>query len=374
MTNKYNPEELLARYRAGICTPEEKALVESWHLQQLREKPTQPDLAEMDAAKGRMWQHITADKTRVKRLNKQWLQYAAAILVFAGLGIWLWRDTTQLPAPGTSIAKSKPIVPGSNKAVLTLASGKQVVLDGTSAGIIANEGDVAVVKNTNGSIQYNNGDKTGQTAYNTLSIPRGGTYSLILADGTKVWLNSASTIKYPTAFTGNQRAVEITGEAYFEVAKNKAMPFVVSTPGQKIQVLGTHFNVHAYSDEKTAETTLLEGKIAISKGSQTEILTPGQQAINAEGIAMRIVNMPDAEDAIAWKNGYLSSSHESIYSLMTRISRWYDVDIEYKGNFEGRSFGGTISKFGNVKDVLNIIESTGSVHFKIQERRIIVMP
>lgn len=373
MNKKAETKDLLTRYRNGTCTPAEKALVDSWHLQELRSKQIEPDVPEMQDAKHRIWQQVRLQTVPVKRINRQWLYYAASLVFLLGFGLWLIK--IKKPVPDVKLQYSTVISPGGNKAVLILEDGKRVVLDQMAKGLIANQGQASVSKNRDGLIQYKSTLNDQPVKFNTISIPRGGIYALILSDGTKVWLNSSTTMRYPTSFTGPTRQVEVKGEAYFEVAKNKAQPFIVAMSDQKIEVVGTHFNVYAYQKEKRSETTLLEGKILISKGKQTELLKPGQQAINISGDnPIKVIPLADAEDAIAWKNGYFISSHESIYNVMNKISRWYDVDIEYRGNLDGKSFGGTISRFKSVKEVLNIIELTGSVHFKIEGRRIIVMP
>jgi transmembrane sensor len=373
MKKQAETKNLLTRYRNGTCTPEERALVDSWHLQELRSKQLEPDVPEMKNAKHRIWQQVRLQTVPVKRLNRQWLYYAASLVFLVGMGLWLIK--IKKPQSDVILHNSAVISPGSNKAVLILEDGRRVVLDRMATGLIANQGQASVSKNQGGFIQYRNTRKNQPVKFNTISIPRGGIYALILSDGTKVWLNSSTTMRYPTSFAGRTRQVEVRGEAYFEVAKNKARPFIVAMSDQKIEVVGTHFNVYAYQEEKRTETTLLEGKILISKGKQLEVLKPGQQAINIRGDSpIKVEQIADAEDAVAWKNGYFISSHESIYKVMNKISRWYDVDIEYRGNFDGKFFGGTISRFKNVKEVLNILELTGSVHFKIEGRRIVVMP
>lgn len=208
-------------------------------------------------------------------------------------------------------------------------------------------------------------------AYNTISTPRGGQYQLQLPDGSKVWLNAQSSLRFPARFIGNERLVTLTGEGYFEVAKDKAHPFKISINNMQVEVLGTHFNVMGYNDEPATTTTLLEGSVKIIKGGSVQKIVPGEQAIVKDGIRVAKVN---AEEAIEWKNGNFNFSHEKLGSIMRRISRWYDVDIAYSQRTTGATFVGTIPRSTNITEVLKYLELTGLVHFKIEERRVTVMP
>lgn len=263
--------------------------------------------------------------------------------------------------------------PGKYKAKLTLADGKTIVLDSAAVGQLTRQGGTNVL-NKDGQLVYEAGEKgSGEVLYNTLSTARGETYATVLADGSKVWLNSASSIQFPVAFVGNERNVEITGEAYFEVAKNKTMPFKVTSGNQVVEVLGTHFNINAYQDEPSIKTTLLEGSVRVSQLTthRSQILKPGQQATLREDI--KVIDA-DTEEALAWKNGYFMFVDENIQSVMRKISRWYNVDIEYRGDVSGKAIGGIVSRYENVSEVLNILKLTGAIHFKIEGRRIVVMP
>lgn len=372
-----DPEDLLKRYRNGTCLLSERQLVESWHLKELHSKIIDPDIDEMHAAKYRMWKRVKPQTALKISMNLQWLYYAASVVLIISLLIfWKIQMGNEYVAFQNRSNKSTIIAPGGNKAVLTLDNGKRIFLDEKESGLIASQGQANIFKTKNGVLEYKNAQKKRQNVkFNTINVPKGGVYTVVLADGTEVWLNSSSMIRFPTVFNGATRQVEITGEAYFQIAKNRVKPFVVVTVNQKIQVVGTHFNVHAYPDEDRSETTLLEGKILITKAGRTETMNPGQQAINFTGNSpIQIKSIPDPAEVIAWRDGYFSSSNESLYSVMSKIARWYDVEIEYRGNFTGKVFGGTISKFKSVKEVLDIIELTGSVHFKIEGRRIIVTP
>jgi ferric-dicitrate binding protein FerR (iron transport regulator) len=277
--------------------------------------------------------------------------------------------------------------------MLTLADGRTITLDDVQNGILTKEGNTAVSKK-DGIVMYHSPAGDAQPAaiisYNTLTTPRGGQYQLVLPDGSKVWLNAASSIKYPTAFTGNERKVEVTGEGYFEVAKNASMPFHVQVNNMDVEVLGTHFNINGYSDEPSIRTTLLEGSVKVRQWSmvngqlKTEneaLLKPGEQAalagthspLTTHHSPLTIDHSPNTEEVMAWKNGLFQFQDASIESIMRQVARWYDVQIEYKGKINNE-FIGKIPRHVPVSSVLNILESTGWVHFTIVGKKIIVAP
>ncbi len=269
--------------------------------------------------------------------------------------------------------KKTSIAPGGNKAVLTLQDGSTIVLNDAENGTLARQGNTSVVKLSNGQIVYNEASgPADKVLYNTMTTPRGGQYKLTLPDGTNVWLNSASSINYPTAFVGKERKVSITGEAYFEVAKDKSKPFYVTAGNQSVEVLGTHFNVMAYADEENIKTTLLEGSVKISEHTNISILKPGYQAVvaNKGGITVKPANI---DEAMAWKNGYFKFSRVDIKHIMRQISRWYDVEVIYKGDMPHDEFVGKIGRGENISQILHLLELE-HVHFKIEGKRIIVLP
>jgi ferric-dicitrate binding protein FerR (iron transport regulator) len=286
------------------------------------------------------------------------------------------KSEQSIPVPKNDIA------PGGNKAELTLADGSVIILDSASNGIISQQGNIKVQKLDNGLIAYTLNDKqiteNDEAFYNTITTPRGGQYQVTLADGTKVWLNAASSIRFPVLFTGNERKVEITGEAYFEVAKNKAIPFKVKAGASEIKVLGTHFNINAYDDEASVKTTLLEGKVRVvvpaMAGNQAAIfLQPGQQSgITKEGI-ISVIENADTEVAVAWKNGRFQFKSTDLKTILRQISRWYDVDVIYKENIN-LHFTGQLTRDVNVSKVFEKLALTDEVHFKIEGKRIIVSP
>jgi transmembrane sensor len=276
----------------------------------------------------------------------------------------------------SAAAKNKPgktkITPGGNKAILTLQDGSTIVLDDAKDGTLAKQGNATVVKTASGQLVYNGANNGEQkVSYNTMSTPRGGQYKLTLPDGTQVWLNSASSITYPTAFAGNERKVSITGEAYFEVAKDKTKPFHVKADSQDIEVLGTHFNVMAYADEDAIKTTLLEGSVKVVGSGSSGILKPGEQAVNKNGELQ--ISLAPVDEAMAWKNGYFKFNRVGIKYIMRQLSRWYDVDVVYEGRAKDDEFVGTIGRGENIVQALHLLELT-NVHFKIKDKTIIVLP
>ena len=271
------------------------------------------------------------------------------------------------------------IAPGGNKAVLTLANGTRVILDDAKNGSITQNASVKVNKTGNGILVYHfnktvsGNDVLASSEMNTITTPRGGQYQIELEDGTRIWLNAASSIKFPQAFTGKTRQVELSGEAYFEVAKNKTKPFIVKANGTQIQVFGTHFNINAYTDNSSIATTLLEGSVSMTYAATTIMLKPGQQGVtNQNGLPLK-ANFVDTEEIMAWKNGLFIFHDQTIANIMKQVSRWYDVDIEYKDGVQNKEFGGTISKYKNITELLNNLQLTQTIHYKLEGRRVIIM-
>lgn len=364
-------KELLERYKRRECTEQERAYVERWYLNW---EPAGLDLSEEE-----LRSDLNAIQSRLPKPQPKFLYYklaAAAVLLIAMSAVFFFALNNH-KLEDENLAFNNPILPGGNKAILTLANGKTIILDTASTGKISTESGIHITKTADGQLIYHVDHTTDLTAigFNTISTPKGGQYQVFLPDGTHVWLNAASSLRFPVEFSGTERSVQLVGEAYFEVAKNKRKPFRVNTTNQVVEVLGTHFNVNAYPDEKISKTTLLEGKVAVSKGAQVVLLAPGQQALNNAGFSsLNVKKIADVSEAVAWKNGLFMFDNEDIYTIMNKISRWYDVEIVFIKDMKGRTYGGNISRFTDVKEVLNTMELTGTIHFKIEERRIIVMP
>ena len=336
--------------------------------------------------------------------SKRWLQYAAAaaIAIIAGTALYYYFDTKSHEKKDT-ITQTNPhpvetdIAPGANKAVLTLADGRQIVLDEARTGELAKEDNATITKTKEGEIKYDSRLTThdARLSYNTMSTPRGGQYQLTLPDGTKVWLNAASSITYPTTFTQKERRVTVSGEAYFEVTHDKAKPFFVTvsrltTPDMTIEVLGTHFNVNAYQDENSINTTLIEGSVRLttydSRLTSTESRTtpsknavhtsiqlkPGQQGQLRDRQLSLAVN-PDIDQAMAWRKALFNFNNLTTEQVMKQISRWYDVDIKYQAGIPEMTFGGKVGRDLTLQQVLNGLQAMG-LRCKIENKTIIVMP
>ncbi|MBZ4189376.1 FecR family protein [Niabella beijingensis] len=299
----------------------------------------------------------------------KWWRIAAVFMLFflaGGAGIYFFNA----PGKTSQVVSGKDIAPGTSRAVLKLANGKEIFLDSTQGTIAANNGQE--VNNDSGLLHYEG--KSTVAEYHTLTTPRGGQYQMQLPDGTKVWLNATSSITYPTAFLDKQRNVTITGEVYFEVAKDAAKPFVVDVNGtSSVEVLGTHFNVNAYTDEPGVATTLLEGAVKVTAGSKIQLLAPGQQAL-VTGNSIRWNRAVNTGEVIAWKEGVFRFENADIASIMRQLARWYDVDVTYRGNKTDEYFNATIPKNVPVSKVLKLLELTGLVHFKIDGNKIVVTP
>lgn len=329
---------------------------------------------------GRVFDTILLNHQGISVKKISWYRYiaaAAAILAVVTTGLYFYQKSNNHPGISRNTAEIRP---GTNKAILTLADGSTINLDNATNGEIAHEGGVSIIKATNGQLIYDvSGNVTKQNTtdlYNTITTPRGGQYQINLPDGTIVWLNAESSLKYPTAFDNNKRKVYLSGEAYFEVAKvnsstgnnKKRVSFTVATDKQEIEVLGTHFNVDSYPDE-LAKTTLLEGSVNVKTMLQNLMLKPGQQSILKNNTLTS--SDVDAAESVAWKNGYFNFN-ESLESIMNKVSRWYDVDVVYEVKPASDPFIAKISRKKSLPALLKIIEQTGGIHFKIEGRRVTV--
>ncbi len=302
------------------------------------------------------------------RRSYRWLA-AASLLVILGAGTILF-FRTQKKSPAVAVAQS--LAPGGNRAMLTLANGQQIILDSAANGQVANAGGVQVVKLDSGLIAYQGSGSIVE--YNKLSVPRGGQFRLTLPDGTKVWLNAASSLRYPTAFTGNDRTVELEGEGYFEVAQKAAQPFMVKAGQVDVQVLGTSFNIMAYHDETAIRTTVLTGAVKVRAGVADAVVTPGVQASLAGQQKDFTISHPDLEEVVAWKEGKFSFGKTNIKSIMRQMARWYDMTVTYEGNVDSVQFEGILSRKESAAQLLDAIAATGEVHFKIEGNNVTVYP
>lgn len=304
-----------------------------------------------------------------------WQRWAAAVLILIGTGvaallIYQQKKAAQ-PITGKT-QKQKEVLPGTNKAILTLADGATIALDSNMQGQVAQQGNVNL-QAAAGKLIYKAGTTpAAQTiTWNTLSTPKGGQYSLVLPDGSKVWLNAASSLKYPTAFIGNKRQVTLTGEAYFEIAKNSEQPFFVNAGETEVAVLGTSFNVMAYANENNIKTTLLQGTVKVSKQTESRLLKPGQQSLVSENGNMQVVDNADTDLAVAWKNGLTSFKSADIQTIMRQVERWYNIDVVFQGDIPTRKFTGDIPRSADLSALLHLLEIS-RIRYKMEDDHLIV--
>ncbi|MNK55041.1 fec operon regulator FecR [compost metagenome] len=375
---------LIGKYNNQTATPAEKKLVEEWYERIDGADLTQNELADIEVKK-QILNRVTArinhvDKPKPKQIKLNYALFfkAAVILIALIAGTYSYfNQSDRSPVLATSVkTNTKPIIPGGNNAVLQLADGSQVILNKTADGQVANQSGVQVIKTKSGELLYRfTGNTTAKAAaINTVSTPRGGQYHLILVDGTEVWLNASSSVKFPSAFVGNERKVEVTGEVYFEVAKNKTKPFIVHTDQSDIKVLGTHFNVNTYVDETYQRTTLLEGSIEIKRGNKKALLKPGQQAsLNGKIDGIAVNEIADLEAVVAWKNGYFQFEKSDLPSVMRQVSRWYDAEVIYNGKIPAKQYSGKIPRNVSIAKLVEMLAYSG-IHCKVEYNQITVNP
>ncbi|MFD2582429.1 FecR family protein [Pedobacter vanadiisoli] len=367
-----NAQELLARYRAGKSSEEEKLMLEKWFHEVGNEEVFQLSEKDFSILKTEMWQVIehTAERKSFRLWHK--LSTAAAVIVVVGAGLLYYLSRQETAQPMVQLAKND-IAPGKDSAYLILADGKRISLTDAANGNIANQAGVSIAKTASGHVIYRVADtENGVLAFNTIETPRGGQYQVQLPDGTLVWLDAASSLRFPTSFKGQaNRKVELKGEGYFEVAKDKNHPFYVKSGQQEVEVLGTHFNINAYDDEPFAITTLIEGSVKITSADRNIKLKPNQAGINKNG-QLGVKEVSDAQDAIAWKNGFFQFDDEDLQSVMRKMARWYDVEVEFAGQFKNSRFSGVMSRSKSLKNALKVMEATENFSFKLEGRKLIV--
>jgi ferric-dicitrate binding protein FerR (iron transport regulator) len=303
---------------------------------------------------------------------------AASVLISAGMFSLFYLMSDKEPSrENTIITKAIPddtVLPGGNKATLILGDGTKLILDTATAGTIAQDDYTRVIKLDDGQLAYTSADdRKGPPTYNTLTTPRGGQYAITLTDGTRVWLNSSSSLRFPSAFKDEERTVELNGEGYFEVAHDPSRPFKVNVNGMEVKVFGTHFNIMAYNDESTINTTLLEGSVMVRRQKDIALLKPGQQVKIDPSGKIEIIKKADVEQAVAWKNGVFDFNGSDIQTTMRQIARWYDIKVTYGSNIT-EHFNGTIVRNASIERVLKMLEYTGVVHFDMVGRNVFVRP
>ena len=388
----YSNEELAA-FLDAIRIMDQASFLEAYHLlyEEINKHPAEAltpgfkdqlerrlDLleAEKDFLSGNLGS--TAPQHKVVSLRRKWWNYAAAVLLlFLAAGYLLLNNTKkQRPVAQQPPMAQQPVkqdIPaGRQGAILTLSNGQRIILDSAGNGVVTQDAGVRVIRK-GGELSYRG--NTNAVLYNQVVTPRGRKWELTLSDGTKVWLNAASSIRYPISFVGRERVVEVSGETYFEVAPDKNRPFRISIAGKgNIEVLGTRFNVNAYDDEDAIRTTLLEGSLKVNLSGSSTLLSPGQQAVLANRIAgIKIITDANLDEVMAWKNGRFIFSDMDLKSIMRQLTRWYDVDVLYEGKVPEIRVGGIIHNDVYLSTVMEFLGENG-VHYKTEGKKITIMP
>lgn len=389
--NKDRLQLLLNKQHDGTLTPAERQELSEWesaldHEEGLMDLYNETEQLQM---RERVWNGINKRSSEPAKvivmpaLNRTpwfrrfgFVRYAAGLILVAGAIVFMARVnsspekqiiTRQSPAPVHDVA-----APASNHATITLAGGQRISLGNAASGMLARQGEVSIRMTEDGRIVYS-GKNGGEVQYNTLSVPRGSTIaSIVLSDGSKVYLNAASSLTYPVAFTGSERRVQITGEAYFEVAKDRSKKFVVTSGDVTTEVLGTHFNINTYPDEEAAKITLLEGSVKVTGGVSNAVIRPGEQAAIAKG-KMEVNEAVDIDQVMSWKNGVFNFNNASCEMVMRQLSRWYDIDIVYPEGVPAIQFGGEIQKTLSLAEMLDALGAV-EVKFEINNKKLIVLP
>jgi len=375
--NDEQVRNLLKKYRLGTISNEDRAILESWYLAQVSQKPANLSDEELRRNLQLIEQKLVIH-TKPNKVRAMSLWYAAAVvLIMASATIWYMVTEKLTTSDSPTIASVHDVMPGGNKAILTLADGRSILLSSNQHGVVVADSAITYADGSLVSesvLQKKGSLKRGTAALMSISTPKGGTYQIALPDGTKVWLNAASTLNYPSTFDDNERLVELTGEAYFEVAKwpqvkqgstNQYVPFTVRSKGQEITVLGTAFNVSAYADEPTTRTVLVNGsvKIAAHQNKNEVLLNPGEEAVlSPNGITTREANVTAA---IAWKSGKFRFEETELHEVMKQLGRWYDLEVTYHEGLSNKYFFGVINRDQTLSGVLNILKESG-VNFSVE--------
>jgi transmembrane sensor len=393
MNRRYLRKDLLnifKKYQKGSATPEEKEFTDAAYdafenLPDVLDHKSEQETGRLEARMQNRLKRITGLETpeiKTRRLSQtRWFRVAASfsLLIACGSIVYYFKSPEKESVTSAIVPN---LVPGRDQATLTLGDGSQIRLDQADNGILARQGDTEIHKPKNGLIVYSGKNTRNEHAFNTITAPVGGKYSVVLPDGSQAWLNAQSSIRFPTTFASHERKVTISGEVYFEVVKDPKRPFGVTAPGkQEVIVLGTHFNVNAYGDEKAVTTTLLEGSVeVVVPGIKKVQLKPGEQSATSGPGHIRVTESINTEEIIAWKNGMFQFEKADIRGVMRQLSRWYNVEVVYEGTVSNKQFSGKIDRSVNAAEVLEILSFTG-VNFRIENAvdpgkrsRIIVTP
>lgn len=384
MTSKEDIITLLKKYEAGTCTPEQKALLEKWLEEKQATSGWQWDSEEERAQvqqlmragiEGRIFGK-RQEKGNVSRITFKKIAVAASLLLCCLTAIWLFRNNG--PQETKRLYTEKAVKPGSHAARLTLSDGSEILLDDSATGVLFNKAGIKILQPANGQLLYETTDapfrqENADLRNNTLSTPRGGQYRITLPDGTVAWLNSATSLSWPAAFTGSERVVVLSGEAYFEVAKNSRQPFRVKARNTEILATGTSFNISAYEDEDRVAATLVEGGVNVSVSTNMISLRPGQQAITFTGSSNIQKKEVDTDQALTWLQGNFLFEDQDIQSIMRNIARWYNVEVRFEGKPNHMKFGGTYSRSKGLEELLKHLESLSNIRFRISNNRVTVL-
>lgn len=375
---------LMEKYAAGRLSAEEEQRFRSWMEQVspaefqslLDEAPHIP--ADFKALRNpspefirRLEQRLDERSVKTKVFTLTRMVAAASIVVLAVIAAVYFNQKKPLQQVAQQL-EQPDIHPGGNRATLRLGDGTVIALDSANEGELTRQGNTRIIKLSNGQLAYQGGDEHAAPVFNTITTPNGGQYQIELPDGSKAWLNAASSLRFPSYFAGEERMVELEGEGYFEVAANAAKPFRVKIREGVVEVLGTSFNINAYADESAARTTLLQGAVKVHEGTEAILLKPGQQAVMSNGTITKLPNA-DIEQAIAWKNGFFQFDGIGLPELMRQISRWYNLEVKFEGKIPEREFAGKISRDVNLQDVLKALQING-VNFKRTGNILVVTP
>ena len=378
LNSRKDLQKMIEKYVDGTATAEEIAFVEAYYAYQ--ENNPEPELSAQDQEMLRKetFENITRQLNGAPSSPKRVIPFlrvasiAAAILIIATTAYIFLKNDSQKPKANNMVANNPiDIAPGSNTAILTLADGSTIKLDDKADGNLKELPGLIITKTHKGELIYtvnSSPDNAAKLSYNTVTTPKGGQYQVLLPDGTHVWLNAASALTYPQAFAGKTRVVKLKGEGYFEVAKNKAMPFHVITGSQDVEVTGTHFNVNGYMDDQTINTTLLEGAVTVHNQGRSQKITPGQQAIVLSNPVSIKIDVVDTEQVVAWKNGLFEFNNASLKQVMNQLERWYDIKVDYS-SLPAKRYNGMVPRSANLSKVLKMLEVTSDIKFRIESNR-----
>ncbi len=387
--------EIIQKYLSGVATEEEKKKVEEWYdafdtlemgfdekenknsflrsWLKIKERIAEP--REAEAFEEEEYPRFA------RRVVYKWVAVAAMLILVSGTVYFLFQQR-EAPLEVAEKQIKEDFQPGGNKAVLTLGNGQKIVLDSSNKGVLSMQGNTKILKLNKGLLSYKTESekqsvegKKQEVTFNTISTPRGGKYEVVLPDGSKVWLNAASSLRFPTAFAGNKREVTMTGEAYFEISQNAKKPFIVKKGKTEVKVLGTHFNVMAYEDEAAMRVTLLEGSVKVSDKAthQSQLLKPGEQLQLSKGNGeMKLIGNVNLNKATAWKDNLFWFEDDDVDEVMKKLARWYDVDIKIEGDISDQ-FTGSIPRQLAFSQVIGVLQKTGSIHYKIQDKKTIII-